>query len=309
MGSATVQFQAGRSNGGADGSIASGCQDVRQVRRCADPAADRRWTCSRCSSASAARRRARRVRLDARRRSRRWSSDEGRRRVRRLCTISEISDAARSAGRPAAAPAPGCRANGPARRESRPSSRVRTGDIAARQRPLLRAFRWARNVGDLRLGDHVLHSCLDQRAFDHLAQLEDLARLVDAGAWRRRRRGPAPASPGGRGSTGSSAWRTSVRLTLVDVGQLLLGQLGARHQPALDDRRADADSTMRWVAVRSSSPAAGRATRPASARATGRAAGVTGRATGRASTLPAGRASTLATGREGLGRGGAAHRG
>ena len=119
---------------------------------------------------------------------------------------------------------------------------------------------------DLRIGD-ARGELAHQGGLDHRAHLEHLARLVDAGhrdegAARRLERDQAVAAELVQRLAHQRARH------LEDVGDLLLGQLGAGRQPALDDRRGDRlDDALRGArrhmlkrlgAARSARAAAGR---------------------------------------------------
>jgi hypothetical protein len=108
--------------------------------------------------------------------------------------------------------------------------------VGAADRRLLVA-QVAAQLGDLRLAE-LGGGAPHHRAFEQVARLEDLARLLDA------RLGDACAACRLERDQLVAAELVQ-RLAderardLEDVGDLLLGQLGAGHQPALDDRRGD----------------------------------------------------------------------
>jgi DNA-binding GntR family transcriptional regulator len=92
-------------------------------------------------------------------------------------------------------------------------------------------------LADLRVGDHRAQLA-HQGGFEHGAHLEDLARLLHAGlgdesaARRLQRHQPVAAELVERLAHEGARHAE-------DVGDLLLGQLGARHQPPLDDGGGD----------------------------------------------------------------------
>src|SRR5215472_12833808 len=109
-------------------------------------------------------------------------------------------------------------------------------DIGARhRRPLGLEVR--AQLGDLRVGDRRTQAP-DERAFDHLAQLEDLPGLLDARhrdvrSARRLERDEAVAAELVQRLAHERA------RDVEDVGDALFGELGAGHQASFDDRRGD----------------------------------------------------------------------